>query len=686
MESSFTLLKVRGIPIGVNWSWLVVFGLVVWSLASALFPATYPGFHGTTYLFMALTAAGLFFASVLLHELGHALRALREGMPIRGITLWLFGGVAHLAGSPPSPGAEFHVAICGPAVSAVLAAGFLGGAWVGDALGWPGTVQGVIDYLGRINVLVLAFNLIPALPLDGGRVLRSWLWRRQRSFIAATRSAARAGQAFGWLLVAIGLAGLFGGGSGFGGLWLAVIGWFLINAARAEAAGALIRQALGDLRVRDVMHPAPAGSGAPTATPGNGRASAAPEVTPAATSPGGPVTTSPSGVAATPGATIEADRPVYDAVGVLGEADGGVAVLEDGRQVGFLRADDVNQALQRRLAEPREERDVRSAGALVWIVVGLVIVVAGAALYRPPYVVIAPGQAIEVSDEIRIEGVPVDDLSGRYLIATVSLNRRSALGTLWAALREDRDVVSLRDVYPPGVPPEEYGRVQRQVFRESRQVAAAAAARAAGLPVSVTGSGARVVEVVDGSPAEGVLRPDDVVVEVEGEEVRTAASLVDAVRSRPAGTDLSLVVERVNARRVFKVTSEELADVAGRVGIGVLVETRGFDVDLPFEVRFDERNIGGPSAGLAYGLAIADLLDDEDFAAGRTLAATGTISLDGEIGPVGGLEQKAIAVDDAGAQLFLVPQSEIEQATGQGVTVRGVDRLEEALAFLRLGA
>lgn len=167
MESSFTLLRVRGIPIGVNWSWLVVFGLVVWSLASALFPATYPGFDGTTYLFMALTAAGLFFASVLLHQLGHALRALREGMPIRGITLWLFGGVAHLAGSPPSPGAEFHVAICGPAVSAVLAAGFLGGAWVGDALGWPGTVQGVIDYLGRINLLVLAFNLIPALPLDG---------------------------------------------------------------------------------------------------------------------------------------------------------------------------------------------------------------------------------------------------------------------------------------------------------------------------------------------------------------------------------------------------------------------------------------------------------------------------------------------------------------------------------------
>jgi PDZ domain-containing secreted protein/Zn-dependent protease len=672
VESSFTLFKVRGIAIGVNWSWLLVFALVVWSLAQALFPATYPGLAGTTYLFMALVAAAAFFGSVLLHELGHALRAQREGMPIRGITLWLFGGVAHLAGSPPNPGAEFRVAIFGPVISALLAAGFLASAWVGDQQAWPGPVQGVIDYLGRINVLVLAFNLIPALPLDGGRVLRSWLWRRQRSFTAATRSAARAGQAFGWMLVAIGVAGLFGAGSGFGGLWLAFIGWFLIQAARAERDQALVRRALAGLRVGDLMRPIPAESTAPEGrgadNGGRGLRVSQP-----------PPTRAPEGRTA----ALEVDRPVVDAIGVLGESGGRVAVMDDGRRVGTLHVADVTETLERRLAQPPEQKAARSAGVVVWVVVGVMIAVAGGLLYRPPYVVISPGAAIEISDDIRIDGVPVDDLSGRYLIATVSISRRSALGTLWSALREDRDVVSVRDVYPPGVRPEEYGRVQRQVFDESRRIAAAAAAGAVGLPISISGSGARIVEVVDGSPAEDALRTGDVIVEVEGEAIRTAADVVDAVRSRPAGTELTVIVERDDARRRVVITTEQLPDVAGRVGIGVLLETRGLDVNLPFEVRFEDRDIGGPSAGLAYGLALADLLDDGDFARGRTVAATGTISLDGDVGPVGGVEQKAIAVDDVGADLFVVPQSEVDQASGEALMVRGVSTLTEALASVR---
>lgn len=655
MESTFTLVRVRGIPIGVNWSWLLVFGLVVWSLAQALFPATYPGHSGSTYVFMALVAAGLFFTSVLLHELGHALRALREGMPIRGITLWLFGGVAQLAGPPPSPRAEFHVAICGPVVSAGLAALFLGVARVGDGLGWPGPVQGVVDYLGRINLLVLAFNLIPALPLDGGRVLRSWLWRRQRSFVAATRSAARVGQAFGWMLVAIGVAGLFGGGSAFGGLWLAVIGWFLIGAARAEAVQAAIRHALGGRQVRDLMRP----------NPEDGPARA---------------------TGSAPGLTVDADQPVHDSVGTLAEADGTVAVMDRGRQVGLLRTDDVNEALERGLASAPEGPEARRAGVGVWVVVGLVILVAGGLLYRPPYVVVAPGAVVDVNDDISIEGVPVDDLDGRYLLTTVSLTRRSALVTLWSALRDDRDVVALREVYPPGIPAEEYSRVQREVFRETRQIAAVAAARSAGREVSVSGTGARIVEVVEGSPADGVLQAGDVVVEVDGEATGTAAGLVEAIRSRPAGSELAVAVERDGEGRSLTVTSEDLADVAGGIGIGVLVQTRDLDVDLPFAVRFEERNIGGPSAGLAYGLALADLLDDENFARGRTIAATGTISLDGGVGAVGGIDQKAFAVDEAGADLFFVPQSEVDQAAGKGVPVRGVDRLDEALDRLRFAA
>ena len=257
LESSFTILRVRGIPIGAHWSWLFVFALVVWSLATALFPAAYPGLDGATYLAMAAAAAVLFFASVLAHELGHALRALREGERIDGITLWLFGGVARIRGQPASPGGEFRVAAAGPAVTAVLVVGFWLAAVAARGLGWHDAVRGLVDYLAWINLLVLGFNLVPALPLDGGRVLRAWLWRRQRSFLAATRSAARAGQAFGILLVAIGLLGLFGGG-GLGGIWFVFLGWFLIQAAQSEAVLAQVRHALGDRRVRDLMTPEPA--------------------------------------------------------------------------------------------------------------------------------------------------------------------------------------------------------------------------------------------------------------------------------------------------------------------------------------------------------------------------------------------------------------------------------------------
>jgi Zn-dependent protease len=254
MESSFTLFRVRGIAIGAHWTWLLVFAMVVWSLATALFPARYPDLDGSTYVVMALVAAVVLFGSVVLHELGHALRALEEGMPIKGITLWLFGGVAQLAGSPPSAGAEFRVAACGPVVSAVLAVVFGAAAGLAGWAGWPAAVQGTLEYLGWLNLALLGFNVVPALPLDGGRVLRAWLWQRQRSFTAATRSAARAGQAFAFVLIAVGLAGLFTG-SGPGGIWSAFLGWFLLQAAQGEAAQATIREALGGLRVRDVMAP-----------------------------------------------------------------------------------------------------------------------------------------------------------------------------------------------------------------------------------------------------------------------------------------------------------------------------------------------------------------------------------------------------------------------------------------------
>jgi Zn-dependent protease len=249
VRDSFTLGRVAGIQIGINWSWLIVFALIVWTLADGIFPEQNPGLSDGTYVGMAIVAAVLFFLSLLLHELGHAFEARREGMEIEGITLWLFGGVAKFKGMFPSAGAEFRIAIAGPLVSLALGALFVFVAWLA---GFPQAVDGVAAWLGYINLALLVFNLLPALPLDGGRVLRSALWYAKRDFASATRIAAGIGRGFGYLMIAGGLAMLIFQGS-FSGAWLAFIGWFLLQAAAAEDRYLLARQALGGLRVRDLM-------------------------------------------------------------------------------------------------------------------------------------------------------------------------------------------------------------------------------------------------------------------------------------------------------------------------------------------------------------------------------------------------------------------------------------------------
>jgi Zn-dependent protease/CBS domain-containing protein len=198
---------------------------------------------------MALAATVLFFVSLLAHELGHALRARREGMEIEGITLWLFGGVAKFKGMFPSAGAEFRIAIAGPLVSLGIGVAFV---LIAGLAGLPGSVDGVVAWLGYINLILLVFNLIPALPLDGGRVLRAALWYFKREFVWATRVAADVGRGFGYFFIAGGLA-LFIFQGIFTGAWLAFIGWFLLHAATAEARYVLTEQALGDLRVADLM-------------------------------------------------------------------------------------------------------------------------------------------------------------------------------------------------------------------------------------------------------------------------------------------------------------------------------------------------------------------------------------------------------------------------------------------------
>ncbi len=249
MGDTFSLGRIAGVKIGVNWSWLVVFVLITWTLADGVFPSTNPGLGTGTYVAMAVVAALVFFVCLLLHELGHALQARREQVEIDGITLWLFGGVARFKGDMPSAGAEFRIAIAGPLVTLVLAAAF---AAVAVVLPLPAAADGVAAWLGYTNVVLLLFNMVPALPLDGGRVLRSLLWMRSHDLAAATTSATVVARGLAYVLIGGGVA-LFVVQGAFTGAWFAFIGWFLLQAATAEARWIVARQALAGVRVRDLM-------------------------------------------------------------------------------------------------------------------------------------------------------------------------------------------------------------------------------------------------------------------------------------------------------------------------------------------------------------------------------------------------------------------------------------------------
>ena len=252
MRSTYSLGRVAGIEIGLNWSVLGLLGLLMWTLATGIFPETNPGLGDNAYFAMAVIASLAFFASILLHELGHALQARRDGMRIDGITLWLFGGVARFGGMFPSAGAEFRIAVAGPAVSAILGGAFVGAAFIP---GIPASVDGVCSWLGFINLALLVFNLLPALPLDGGRMLRAALWAKSGDLQKATRLAAGTGRFLALGLIGLGFA-MVAFQDAIGGIWLAFIGWFVLQAAGAEARY-VQGSAPGALKVGDMMTPDP---------------------------------------------------------------------------------------------------------------------------------------------------------------------------------------------------------------------------------------------------------------------------------------------------------------------------------------------------------------------------------------------------------------------------------------------
>lgn len=245
-QGSWKIGAIMGIPIRVHFSWFIVFGLITWSLSAFYFPQAAPDLPAATYWVKGILAALLIFASVAFHELAHSFVAMRYKIGIESITLLIFGGVAQMKEEPPHPQAEFRIAIAGPLSSFFLSALF----FILSAAS-TGGVEALFSYLARINFILGAFNLIPGFPMDGGRVLRSIIWKRKNNFFYATQKAAGIGQKIALFFIFYGIISIFARMPG--GLWMMLIGWFLYSAAQASYQQATLQESLSGVKVKDIM-------------------------------------------------------------------------------------------------------------------------------------------------------------------------------------------------------------------------------------------------------------------------------------------------------------------------------------------------------------------------------------------------------------------------------------------------
>jgi Zn-dependent protease len=381
MGQTFSLGRISGIRIGVNWSVLLIVALLAYGLAAGQFPAEAPRRPAVEYATAAVVTAIAYIGSLLAHELGHSLVARRNGLGVEGITLWLLGGVSRLQGEVSDPGAEVRVAGIGPLVSLVLGAAFSLLAWLVHASGVNGVVVAALAWLGGINILLAVFNVIPAAPLDGGRLLRAVLWAVTKDKLKASIWSARCGQAFGWLLAVAG-AYLVLARREYNWLWFALVGWFLIAAATAESQQATMQSLLRTVAVREIMTPNPVTvpASATVAEFMNDylpwyRHSAYPvvddegqvvglttlrRINQVPVSERGRTTLRDAACQLPEVARATPDEPVADVLPRLNTcSDGRALVFSDGRLVGIVSATDVSRALERFGRDPLSAGSVR---------------------------------------------------------------------------------------------------------------------------------------------------------------------------------------------------------------------------------------------------------------------------------------------------------------------------------------
>jgi PDZ domain-containing protein len=342
-------------------------------------------------------------------------------------------------------------------------------------------------------------------------------------------------------------------------------------------------------------------------------------------------------------------------------------------------------------AERPARRSPRT-GAIVGIILvsclGLAAI-AGAVI-RLPYVIFSPGSATPVQPIVEIEGTRTYPSRGELLFLTVSVSseRPNVWRFLQASMSEDEEVVEERQYLGRSTPAQDR-RLNRQLMTESQQEAKAVALRYLGYDVPVTGSGAIVVEVSEGGPSDGRLRPGDVITAIDGRPITLAEQIGETVRARPAGTTFTFTVQRPpgDVPIAVGVTSRTATSgpLEGRTYIGIAPTTKDLSYDYPVDIEIDPGPVSGPSAGLAFTLTIIDEMTPGSLTGRDDVAVTGTIDTDGNVGDVGGVRQKTVAALAAGARLLLVPRGEVREArarAGDRMEVVGVRTLDEAVRVL----
>jgi PDZ domain-containing protein len=323
----------------------------------------------------------------------------------------------------------------------------------------------------------------------------------------------------------------------------------------------------------------------------------------------------------------------------------------------------------------------------ILFVISVGIVVAALTAVPLPLVELNPGPALDVPGQIEFGG-PAHPVSGKLLLTTVTLAQPSALGAIEGLVTPHHELLWQTQVIPPGVNEQQYLTDQLQVFQESAQVAAAVGLQAAGYQVSVSGGGVEVMGVITGSPADGTLKVGDVITAIDGRPIQLASDLQAATEKASAGQTVTLTVVRGNQQVQIPVQLRRLSQL-GRPGLGVALRTIAPKITLPFPVKVKNQEIGGPSAGLMMSLGVYSLASGDDLSRGRVVAGTGTIDLNGTVGPVGGVAEKIVGAEQRGARIFLVPTSEAPDARKAGLTdvnIIPVDTFAQAKAALKAGS